>query len=108
MLGYGDLFCFRLRRIDNGVRDHRAYDARMPSPHLERKLKEVLGEDAGQELAAVTDRIDPVRGDIAELRHIVEQGFTTTRDHIRFVFVVLALLLAAIVGLYGTLVALVR
>jgi hypothetical protein len=40
----------------------------MPSPHLERKLKEVLGDDAGVELAAMTERIDPIRADIAELR----------------------------------------
>jgi hypothetical protein len=41
----------------------------MPSPHLDRKAREALGEDAGQELGAVIDRIDPIRGDIAELRH---------------------------------------
>ena len=52
--------------------------------------------------------IDPIRGDIAELRHIVEQGFATARDQVRFVFLVLALLLAAIVGLYATVIVLVR
>lgn len=45
----------------------------MPSPHLDRKLKEVLGEDAGRELGAVTDRVDPIRGDIGELRHEVQR-----------------------------------
>lgn len=40
----------------------------MPSPHFERKAKEALGVDAGQELGAVMDRIDPIRGDIAELK----------------------------------------
>jgi hypothetical protein len=40
----------------------------MPSPHFERKAKEVLGDDAGQELGAVMDRVDPIRGDIAELK----------------------------------------
>ena len=54
------------------------------------------------------DRIDPIRGDIAELRHVVEQGFATARDQVRFVFLVLALLLAAIVGLYATVIVLVR
>lgn len=43
----------------------------MPSPHLQRKLQESLGDDAGEELAAVIDRVDPIRGDIAELRHSV-------------------------------------
>lgn len=40
----------------------------MPSPRFERKAKEVLGEDAAQELVAVMDRIDLIRGDIAELK----------------------------------------
>ena len=40
----------------------------MPSPGFERKAKEVLGEDAAQELVAVMDRIDLIRGDIAELK----------------------------------------
>lgn len=86
----------------------------MPSPHLERKLKEALGDDAGAELAAVTDRIDPIRGDIAELRHTMEQRFAQTdaaiersaKEQTRFFFVAWGVLLAAIVGLYGTMVAL--
>lgn len=48
----------------------------MPSPHFERKAKEVLGEDAGQELGTMIDRIELMRGDIAELRHAVEQAAT--------------------------------
>lgn len=81
----------------------------MPSPHLGRKLKDVLGEDAGEELASVIDRIDPIRGDIAELRHYVERRFEKAeKDYIRFLFLAWAVLLAAIVGLYGTVVALVR
>jgi hypothetical protein len=40
----------------------------MSSPHLERKLKETLGEDAGEELAAVTERVDGIRDDIASLQ----------------------------------------
>lgn len=138
----------------------------MPSPHLERKLKEALGDDAGQELAAVTDRIDPIRGDIAELRHVMLKGFASidarfasvearmdarfasvearfssvdarfssveaqfssvdarfstqeakteaairkaVEEQTRFFFVAWAAILAAIVGLYGTVIALVR
>ena len=95
----------------------------MPSPHLERKLKEALGDDAGAELAAVTDRIDPIRGDIAELRHAMDRGFAqipaleakmdaaierSAKDQTRFFFVAWGVLLAAIVGLYGTVVALLR
>ena len=106
----------------------------MPSPHLERKLKETLGDDAGEELAAVTDRIDPIRGDmaelrhtirgdIAELRHAMEQGFAqipalearmdariegSAKEQTRFFFVAWGVLLIAIVGLYGTVVALLR
>jgi nitrate reductase NapE component len=103
---------------------------RMSSPHLQRKLKEALGADAGAELAAVTDRIDPIRGDIAELRaQIAElrqemlQGFAaipalkadlegqiqkSAEEQTRFFFLAWGMLLVAIVGLYGTLVALLR
>ena len=88
----------------------------VPSPHLERKLKEALGDDAGEELAAVTDRIDPIRGDIAELRHSMEhlearmgaQIEASAKELTRFFFVAWGVLLAAIVGLYGTMVALLR
>ena len=103
----------------------------MPSPHLERKLKEALGDDAGAELAAVTDRIDPIRGDIAEQRHtiradIAEQRHTiradiaelrhhtetliekSAKEQMRYFFLAWGMLLAAIIGLYGTVVALVR
>ena len=88
----------------------------MPSPHLERKLKEALGDDAGAELAAMSDRIDPIRGDIAELRHAMERGFAqipalierSVKEQTRFFFVAWGVLLAAIVALYGTVVALLR
>jgi hypothetical protein len=88
----------------------------MPSPHLDRKLKESLGNDAGEELATVIDRIDPIRGDIAELRHAMEKGFSTQRAEIekdlreqtRFFFLAWAVLLAAVVGLYGTVIAMVN
>jgi hypothetical protein len=90
-------------------------------------LKQALGDDAGAELAAVTDRIDPIRGDIAELRHttrgdiaelrhtIAELRHTmdaaiekTAREQLRFFFLAWGVQMAAIVGLYGTLVALLR
>ena len=88
----------------------------MPSPHLERKLKEALGDDAGAELAAVTDRIDPIRGDSAEFRHRMEQfearmtaGIErSAKEQTRFFFVAWGVLLASIIGLYGTVVALLR
>ena len=74
----------------------------MQSPHLERKAKEVLGEDAGQELCTVIDRIDPVRADIAELRHhmdtAIEKGL---REQTRFFFLAWGVILAAIIGLYA-------
>jgi hypothetical protein len=68
----------------------------------------------------LTDRIDPIRGDIAELRHAIEQRFTalearmdariaeSAKEQTRFFFVAWGVLLAAIVGLYGTVVALLR
>ena len=74
----------------------------------------------GEELSAVTDRIDPIRGDIAELRHAMERRFTalearvdarieaSAKDQTRFFFVAWGVLLAAIVGLYGAMVALLR
>jgi hypothetical protein len=47
------------------------YARHMSTPGFERKAKEVLGEDAGLELVAVMDRIDPIRGDIAELKQAI-------------------------------------
>jgi nitrate reductase NapE component len=88
----------------------------MPSPHLERKAKDALGDDAGEELAAMIDRIDPIRGDIAELRHHLDKSIAdlsaaierSAKEQTLFLFVAWGVLLVAIVGLYGTLVALVR
>jgi nitrate reductase NapE component len=81
----------------------------MPSPHLERKLKETLGDDAGEELASVIDRIDPIRGDIAELRHAMQSSIEkSAREQTRFLFLAWGILLAGVVGLYGTVIALVR
>lgn len=81
----------------------------MPSPHLARKLKEALGDDAGEELASVIDRIDPIRGDIAELRHAMQGAIEkSAREQTRFFFLAWAVLLAGVVGLYGTVIALLR
>src|SRR5687767_13328110 len=63
--------------------DPTAAGSPMPSPHLERKLKEALGDDAGEELAAVTDRIDPIRGDMAELRHTLRGDMAELRHMLR-------------------------
>jgi hypothetical protein len=85
----------------------------MHSPHLHRKLQESLGDDAGEELAAVIDRVDPIRGDIAELRHSVQASIAELRhemkqglekaatEQLRFLFLAWAVLLAAIIGLYS-------
>jgi hypothetical protein len=129
MLGYGNSptrFRYGMQRFGDLIAPPCCYGDRaatappMPSPHLERKLKEALGDDAGAELAAVTDRIDPIRGDIAELRHTVERGFAaleakmdakiegSAKEQTRFFFLAWGVLLAAIVGLYGTVVALLR
>lgn len=76
----------------------------MPSPHLERKLKDALGSDAGEELAAVIDRIDPIRGDIAELRHAMEGAIEkSAKEQLRFLFIAAGVQLAAIAGLLALL-----
>ena len=76
----------------------------MPSPHLERKLKDALGSDAGEELAAVIDRIDPIRGDIAELRHAMEGAIEkSAKEQLRFLFLACGVQLAAIAGLLALL-----
>ena len=55
------------------------------------------------------DRIDPIRADIAELRHhvdiVLEKGL---REQTRFFFAWWAVLMAAIIGLYGTVIVMVR
>ena len=77
-------------------------DRSMPSQHLERKAKEALGDDAGAELAGMIDRIDPIRGDIAELRQAMLAAIEkSAKDQTRFMFVAWGLLLVAIVGLYA-------
>src|SRR5689334_6917624 len=46
------------------------------SPHVSRKLQEALGVEAGEELVTWMSNVDDLRGDVAELRHEVEQRFT--------------------------------
>lgn len=82
------------------------------SPHLSRKIKDVFGNDAGDELIGILDRlsndVSELRGDFAELRHqtavgfermekLIEQGL---RKQTQFFFLAWATMLAAIVGLY--------
>jgi hypothetical protein len=52
------------------------------SPHLSQKIRETLGNEAGQELIGILGILDQVvsdisdlRGDVAELRHQMEIGF---------------------------------
>jgi hypothetical protein len=50
------------------------------SPHLSGKLRDALGNDAGDELIGIVDRaasdISELRGDVAELRHEMRVGFS--------------------------------
>ena len=90
------------------------------SPHLSRKIRDALGNEAGSELADILDRaandISEVRGDVAELRHQMDVGFTRVdakfetmgkiieqelRKQTQFFFLAWAVILAAIVGLYA-------
>jgi hypothetical protein len=100
------------------------------SPHLHRKLREVLGADAGDDLVDLLEEAKAARGDIAELRHQMELRFSAIdgkfstlkaelegsftgsvakleatlekalKDQMRFFFLAWAVLLAAIVGIY--------
>ena len=49
------------------------------SPHLSGKLREALGNEAGDELIGIVDKaagdISDLRGDVAELRHEMRVGF---------------------------------
>ena len=73
------------------------------------QVKDALGSDAGEELAAVIDRIDPIRGDIAELRHEMQNLGTRMelrierglREQTKFFFLAWGVILAAIIGLYA-------
>src|SRR5881409_722484 len=46
------------------------------SPHLLRKLHETLGAEAAEDLASRLEAMDANRGDIGELRHEMQLGFT--------------------------------
>jgi len=53
------------------------------------------------------DRIDPIRADIAELRHHMEVLIERSgKEQTRFLILALGVQLAAILGLFGTLVTL--
>ena len=48
----------------------------MPIPqHLQRKLRDVLGVEAAEEVATRLEAMEVNRGDIGELRHEMELGF---------------------------------
>lgn len=94
------------------------------SPHLHRKLREVLGADAGDDVVTLFEDAQALRGDIAELRHEMELRFAAVdakfatlkaelegsltaaferglKEQTRFFFLAWAVQLAAIVGLYA-------
>ena len=51
-------------------------DPPMPIPqHLQRKLRDVLGVEAAEEVATRLEAMEVNRGDIGELRHEMELGF---------------------------------
>jgi hypothetical protein len=83
------------------------------SPHLSQRIRDTLGNEAGQELIGILDKmsgdISDLRGDLAELRHEMQVGFgrietafeRSLRDQTKFFFLAWAVLLAAIVGIYA-------
>lgn len=100
----------------------------MAIPHnLRRKLREVFGSDAGDDLVNLLEVAQATRGDIAELRHTMElrlsaidarfasleaqlrreiAGVETKlekglKEQTRFFFLAWAVQIAAIVGLYA-------
>ena len=89
------------------------------SPHLSRRISDALGADAEGELIGIVDRtandISELRGDVAELRHQMEVGFSRVdarfetvgqllekelRRQTQFFLLAWAVILAAIIGLY--------
>jgi hypothetical protein len=42
-------------------------------PHLQRKLQQAIGTEAGDSLVTYLDSVEAMRGDIAELRHDTER-----------------------------------
>ena len=79
------------------------------SPQSQRKLQDVLGTDAAEDLVNVLESIDADRGDVRELRHETQLGFSrleaafekALREQTRFFFVAWAVILAAIIGIYA-------
>lgn len=97
------------------------------SPHLQRKLQEILGANAADDLVSMLDNMDASRGDVGELRHEMQLGFARVdarfaaidgrletlrvslekafekalREQTRFFFLAWAVILAAIVGIYA-------
>lgn len=90
------------------------------SPHLSQKIRDLFGNEAGQELIGILDKmasdVSDVRGDVAELRHQMDMGFGRVdgkfeamskvieqelRKQTQFFFLAWAVILAAIVGLYS-------
>lgn len=90
------------------------------SPHLSQKIRDTLGNEAGLELIGILEKmasdVSDVRGDVAELRHRMEMGFSRVdgkfeamgkvieqelRKQTQFFVLAWAVILAAIVGLYA-------
>lgn len=90
------------------------------SPNLQRKLQQALGAEAAGDLVAWMQTMDPLRGEIADLRREMQVGFARIdgrmdtmqasmermmekglREQTRFLFLAWSVLLAAIVGLYS-------
>jgi hypothetical protein len=44
-------------------------------PHLHRRIQEVFGADAAEDLVSLLESMDTYRGDIGELRHEMQLGF---------------------------------
>lgn len=52
------------------------------SPYLVRKLEEVLGHDAAEDLMAHLTSVESLRADVAELRHEMQLGFARLETRI--------------------------
>lgn len=46
------------------------------SSHLLRKLQDALGQEAAEDFVTWMEQTDSLRGDVAELRHEMQIGFT--------------------------------
>ena len=78
---------------------------------MSRKLQEALGHEAGEELVIWMSNVDDLRGDVAELRHSMDQGFARletlierrSADLIKWSFVFWVTAVGAIAALAGVL-----